>query len=83
MSWQDVVLTICQIFFIFSLFPSIFSKDKPPVSTSAINALCLYIVSFVDFTLNLWGAGFATLVVGILWTILAIQKYSLDQKKRS
>lgn len=83
MSWQDVVLTICQIFFIFSLVPSILSLDKPPVSTSTINALCLYVVSFVDFTLNLWGAGNATLVVGILWTIIALQKYLLDKKIKS
>lgn len=80
-SWQDLVLLIAQIIFIIALFPSILSKDKPAITTSIMNAVVLFIISFVNFTLNLFGALFGLFLVAVCWTILAVQKYLVDKNK--
>lgn len=83
MIWQDMVLTGAQLFFAVSLLPSIFSKDKPAFATSLMTSLMLYVICFVNFTLNLYGASLGLFVVATLWGILAIQKYLLNRKQES
>lgn len=80
MSWQDIVLTVGQFVFIIALLPSIFSKDKPAISTSVLNSSVLYIISYVNATLNLYGNAVGLFIVATLWAFLAIQKYLIDKK---
>lgn len=82
MPWQDTVLMAGNIVFIFSLFPSILTKNKPSVWTSIFTATVLYIFVATYFSLGLWGSAVATLVVATLWTTLAIQKFLVDRKSR-
>lgn len=81
MIWQDVVLGGAQLFFALSLLPSIFSKDKPAFLTSASTSFMLYVICYVNYTLNLYGAALGLFLVATLWGILAIQKYLLKKKK--
>lgn len=81
MIWQDIVLTICQTIFIFALLPSIFSKDKPSFSTSAINAVVLVVLGSVNITLKLYGFAISVFILAIAWGILAVQKYLIDKRK--
>lgn len=74
MHWQDIILTCGQIIFIIALFPAIKHAHKPPFSTSILNTIVLVTFAFVYGTLSLWFAAVTTLVVGILWLILALQK---------
>jgi hypothetical protein len=80
MIWQDIILTGAQIFFGLSLLPSIFSKDKPALLTSASTSFMLFVISYVNYTLNLFGASLGLFIVAILWGTLAIQKYSSRKK---
>lgn len=82
MPWQDFVFTIGNVIFIFALIPSITGKDKPPVLTSLPSSIVLLTFSFAFATLGLWWSAFVTLIVSILWLILAIQKYKSSKKKR-
>lgn len=45
-----------------------------------MNAVVLYILSFVNSTLHLYGAAIGVFAVGVCWTILAVQKYLIDKK---
>lgn len=80
MHWQDFVLIIGQIAFTVSLLPSIFSKDKPALTTSLISGVVLAVFSFVYISLSLYLAALGTAATGALWFILAFQKYSTRSK---
>lgn len=82
MSWQDIVLTTCQFAFIIALLPSIYSKDKPALTTSVMNGTFLVIIGIVDLSLNLVGAALGLFVTATLWLVLAVQKYLIDQKSK-
>lgn len=82
MSWQDIVLLICQIVFAIALFPSILSNNKPALSTSVLNTVFLYIIFFVNLTLNLYGFAVGIFIVATLWLTLAVQKYLIDKKNK-
>lgn len=75
MTWQDIVIAIGSWIFIFALFPSIFGKDKPPFSTSALTGSILVVYVAVYFTLHLWLSMVSTGILGIAWLTLAMQKY--------
>jgi len=75
MSWQDILLSIGQFVFAVALLPSVFSKDKPAVSTSLMTGTVLVAFAFTYSTLKLWSAATFAAVVGIIWLILFFQKY--------
>jgi hypothetical protein len=81
MPWQDIALAITQLIFAAALFPSILSKDKPAFATSLMNSIMLYVISYVNLTLNLYGAAAGLFLVATLWGILAIQKYLINKKQ--
>jgi len=83
MIWQDIVLGAAQIFFALSLLPSIFSKDKPALLTSASTSFMLFVICYVNSTLNLYGASIGLFIVATLWGILAVQKHLLNKKQKS
>lgn len=80
MHWQDLVLTIGQILFIISLIPSITSKHKPALTTSLISGVVLMLFAATYINLSLVFAAIGTFITGVLWLILAYQKYSLEKK---
>ena len=75
MSWQDILLSVGQFVFAVALLPSVFSKDKPALLTSCTTAAVLIIFAFVYSTLQLWSATAFASLVGVMWLILAVQKY--------
>jgi len=75
MGWQDIVLSVGSWIFIFALFPSIFGKDKPPVSTSVLTGGVLLIYTVVYFTLHLWLSVASTGILAIAWLALGAQKF--------
>ena len=83
MIWQDIVLGGAQIFFALSLLPSILSKDKPAFATSASTSFMLYVIGYVNFTLNLYGASAGLFLVATLWGVLAFQKYLAGKKPKN
>ena len=82
MVWQDWVLTIGQFLFTFALVPSVFSQDKPALTTSLLTGGVLAVFAIVFATLYLWLAAISTLVASLTWFLLAYQKYSINNSNR-
>ncbi len=80
MHWQEYVFFIGQMVFNISLIPSILSKDKPALTTSLITATVIFIYVFIYGSLSLWLTGISVGSTGVLWAILAYQKYKLSKK---
>lgn len=80
MLWQDLVLTGGSAVFALALLPSVFSKDKPALSTSFMTGTVLLIFAFVYWTLSLWVSTITTIITGFLWLTLAIQKILSNKK---
>lgn len=78
--WQDYVIAIGAIIFIFALLPSVLGKHKPALSTSVLTGSVLFVFAFTYMSLHLWFAAVTTLMTSIQWFILAVQK--LLQKQR-
>jgi len=75
MHWQDYVLAIGQIIFFFALIPALRYAHKPPLSTSIINGVVLFIFATIYITLALWFAAITALMTGSMWFALAIQAF--------
>lgn len=75
MIWQDLVFVVGNIFFMIALIPSIKSKNKPSFYTSFASSIILLAFSFTLASLELWASAIVTLIVAVLWIILAVQKY--------
>jgi fatty acid desaturase len=81
MIWQDYIMMGIQFWFFITLLPMLMHKDqKPPFSTSAGTGVALVILAFVLFTLQVSIGAIMTFVNGILWTIIAYQRYKLNKK---
>ena len=63
-----------------ALLPSIYSKEKPHFKTSILMAICLFIITVTNLTLNLWLGAAGTFANVVMWMILAFQK--LQKKQR-
>lgn len=79
MKWQDIVISICQIFFVVAMIPSIRSSDKPALTTSVMNVILVSIITVCLFTLKLWFSSFTAAMVGLTWSVLAIQKHKINK----
>ena len=73
MIWQDVVLMSGGFGFFVALLPSVFGKHKPERLSSIITGSILLAYGIVYATLDLWLAFTSTILVSIMWFILAIQ----------
>ena len=82
MVWQDWILTTGSILFIIALAPSVFSKDKPALTTSLLTGTVLAVFAFVYGTLHLWLAATTTSITSFTWFILAYQKHSINNSNR-
>lgn len=72
--WQDTVIAVCQGFFVIALLPTILSKDKPALATSAMTVVLVSIIAFCLGTLHLWFSVTTAVAIAIGWLVLAIQK---------
>jgi hypothetical protein len=79
MTWQDVVISSCQLVAVFSLIPSITSNDKPALKTSAMNLILVLIIGNCLATLDLWFAATTAYLIAFSWGVLAYQKYRIDK----
>lgn len=80
MLWQDYVIAIAQIGFIIALIPTLFTKDKPPVSTSFMNVIILAIITFCLFTLELYFSTVTASAIAITWAIVGFQKMKINKR---
>ncbi len=81
MQWQDVVISLAQIVAVFSLLPSILSKDKPALTTCVMNFVLVMIISTCLLSLGLWFSSITAYAIAFTWLILVVQKYRIDYRK--
>lgn len=80
--WQDWIVSIMQWVFILSLLPTIFSTtQKPPISTSLVSGVGMWVLSATYFTLNLTVSTFSSFLLGALWIVVAYQRHRLNTKE--
>lgn len=71
---SDTIISIANSILFFSLFPSIFSKDKPHKMTSLLN-IFLTIMFIVAYAMaGFYSSIFANIMIGTCWVILFFQK---------
>ncbi len=58
-----------------ALLPSLTSKDKPALTTSASTGLLLGLFAVVYVSMGLYFATVSTAIGSVMWIILAYQKY--------
>ncbi len=81
MIWQDVVIAVAQIFFIVALVPSITTKDKPALITSAMNMTLVWAIAATMVTLHLWFSAITAFAIGLGHLTLTIQKAKINKTK--
>ena len=72
--WQDIVIAVGSLIFAIALLPSVLSKHKPALWTSAMTGTVLVVFTITYATLSLLYATITTSFAALLWIILAIQK---------
>jgi hypothetical protein len=80
--WQDIVISLCQILFLFSFIPS-FRGSKPAAATSVMNVALVLAITVSQATLGLWFSASTSTLVAACWAALAVQKISIDRSARS
>lgn len=83
MIWQDLVIATAQIFFIVALIPSLTTKDKPALTTSAMNMTLVWIVAVTQFTLHLWFSTITAFAIGVGHMTLTIQKARINRLEKT
>lgn len=79
MRWEDWIITIRQIIFMFALVPTLTGKDKPAKTTSFITFVVLLAFCAAQYFLKLYFATVTTFILACLWFILGIQKLRIDK----
>lgn len=79
MVWQDIVISIGTLIFTIALIPQLikgFKEKKGGIvySTSIPTFVCLYVISFTMFTLNLYYSSAMNFLSGTIWLLLFIQR---------
>jgi len=72
--WQDIIYGIGGLVFAVALLPAVFSKSKPPLSTSVMTLVTLAIFSVASLSLNLYLAAVTQIMAALMWGTLAVQK---------
>ncbi|PIN93513.1 hypothetical protein COU61_00840 [Candidatus Pacearchaeota archaeon CG10_big_fil_rev_8_21_14_0_10_35_13] len=81
MIWQDLVITITNLLFTYSLIPQVWEgfkirKGLLTIQTSIITTIGLYAMSVVFLSLGLTFSFVISLINGTLWLILLLQRLS-------
>ena len=76
-----MVIAIAQIFFIVALIPSITTKDKPALLTSAMNMTLVWAIAITQFTLGLWFSTVTAIAIGVGHLVLTVQKAKTNKRK--
>lgn len=72
--WQDTVLTLCNLVFIFALLPSIWGLDKPNLVTSGMMFFTLAVIGMTQISMDLTLSGGSAIISAGLWAVLGYQK---------
>lgn len=84
--WQDLALSVGNIFFCFTLIPMLRHGERPPLLTCIPTGLALLVGGCIFATLHLWLTALTQAITGLQWLALACKKQpqakGLDQPWR-
>jgi len=80
MMWQDIVITIVSFVFTLSLVPQViygFKKKKGFITylTSVPTCTGMFVLVFTYYSLSLFLSAVMSFIIGVLWLILAVQRW--------
>lgn len=86
MVWQDILISIVNVFLIYSLSHQIYlgyknKKGYLSLITTIITSIGLYAMSIAFFTLTLYFSALAVFTTATLWLTLFIQKIIYEEAK--
>lgn len=70
---QDLIITGGSLILAAALLPTVFSKDKPALSTALLTGSILAVFAVTYLTLDLRFAAIITFVTSALWLTIAVQ----------
>tara|TARA_Y100000310_G_C20695023_1_gene825052 strand:- start:3463 stop:3714 length:252 start_codon:yes stop_codon:yes gene_type:complete len=78
MVWQDIIITIIYIIFVYALIPQVlkgFKEKKPHINfqTGLLNTIAMYALAIAFFSLGLLFSGIIGTLNATMWLILFIQ----------
>jgi hypothetical protein len=77
MHWQDIAISIAQWVSIVALFPSVWSNDKPALTSSLLTAACIVVYAVAYLTLGLTVSTVSATLLLVMWLVLAYQKWRM------
>jgi hypothetical protein len=78
-NWQDIALSMGNIFFCVTLVPMLRHPGRPPLLTCVPTGLGLLAGGFVFATLHLWITALTQVLTGLQWLALAFKKSSSNR----
>ncbi|MEK6878205.1 MAG: hypothetical protein AABY22_01280 [Nanoarchaeota archaeon] len=77
-TWQDIVITVCQLLFMVSVIPMITGPHKPPFISCLMTCILLIILLITFMTMNLLFVTLLTVVETVIWFIILFQVWRRD-----
>ena len=79
MIWQDMVITLVYVVFTMALVPQVYEgfrlrKGVISNATSIPTFVGLFVITYAFYTLGLYFSTIMSIVTGVLWLILFIQR---------
>ena len=66
-----------------ALLPTVWGKDKPPLSTSIFTGMLMLALSLIFATLHFWSSTISAFSVGGVWLFIGFQKYRMDRQVKA
>ena len=73
-TWQDVTLSVGNIFFCITFIPMLRQPERPPLLTCIPTGLALVAGGFVFASLHLWLTALTQTITGLQWLALVFKK---------
>jgi hypothetical protein len=73
-TWQDVMLSVGNIFFCITFIPMLRQPERPPLLTCIPTGLALVAGGFVFATLHLWLTALTQTITGLQWLALVFKR---------
>lgn len=79
MTWQDIIITIASVVFVYAMLPQIiygFKKKKGIITYqfSILNIVAMIALTITYFSLGLIFSTIISLIITMLWIVLLIQR---------
>ena len=81
MQWQDIAISVAQWASVIALFPSVFSRDKPALSSSLLTTACISLFFVSYLTLGLVVSAISAAFLLVTWATLAYQQWRIIRSR--